>query len=558
MTRFLPGIRRQVAAWFRRSHIAFALSLTMVFLCWPLHNHVQAAAGDLDPTFGAGGLVVTEFFGGSDEARALLVQPDGRIIAVGTASEGSPNSDFALARYNPDGSLDPSWGNGGKVTTDLFGNTDFAFDAVLQPDGKVVAVGETFDPTTGLDFALARYNRDGSLDASFGAGGKVRTDFFGNFDQAFAAALQPDGKIIAAGFIANPDAGHTDFALARYNRDGSLDTSFGSGGKVTTDFLNSADEAFAVAIQADGKIVLAGEATSDPRFLTMFALARYNRDGSLDTSFGSGGKVTTGVGLLSRAFDVVIQPDGKIVAAGDGVGGDGHLGADIALVRYNPNGSLDAGFGSGGVVTRDVFGRFDGARAVALQRDGKIVVAGETDRGREDFDVVVARFTTSGSLDPTFGSGGIVTTDYAGANTDEDLDVAEAVAIQADGKIVVAGITLASDGNWDFLLARYLGDESSRFDLCLQDESNGGLLQINTMTGEYQFTNCAGLTVGGTGTITRRGAVVNLQHNAADRRVRANINTAASKATATVQLIPQRRTFVITDRDITNNPCACQ
>ena len=557
MASFLPGSRRRVAAFFRRSHAAFALSLTMVFLCWPLHDHAQAAAGDLDPTLGTGGLVVTEFFGGFDEARALLVQSDGRLIAVGTASEGSPNSDFALARYNPDGSLDSSWGGTGKVTTDLFGNTDFAFAAVLQPDGKVVAVGETFDPATGLDFALARYNRDGSLDASFGTGGKVKTDFFGNFDQAFAAALQPDGKIIAAGFVYNPDAAHSDFALARYNRDGSLDTSFGSGGKVVTDFFNGPDDAFAVAIQADGKIVLAGESSNDPRFMTMFALARYNSDGSLDTSFGSGGKVTTRVGSFSLANDVVIQPDGKIIAAGYGVSGDGRLGVDIALVRYNPDGSLDAGFGSGGVVTRDVFGRSDVVRAVTLQRDGKIVVAGETDLGSANIDVIVARFTTSGSLDPTFGSGGIVTTDFVGTNTDEDMDTAEAVAIQADGKIVVAGLTLASDGNWDFLLARYLGD-APRFDLCVQDDGGGGLLQINTTTGEYQFTDCAGLTIGGTGTITRRGAVINLQHNAADRRVKADIITVPGRATAVVQLIPQRRTFDITDKDITNNACACR
>lgn len=277
-------------------------------------------------------------------------------------------------------------------------------------------------------------------------------------------------------------------------RNGSLDTSFGSGGKVVTALFNGADAAFAVALQPDGKIVLAGESSNDPRFQTMFALVRYNSDGSLDTSFGSGGKVMTGVGLVSLVNDVVIQPDGKIVAAGYGVSGDGRLGVDIALVRYNPDGSLDAGFGSGGVVIKDVFGRSDVARAVTLQRDGKIVVA---------------------------------------------------------------GLTLASDGNWDFLLARYLGD-APRFDLCVQDDGNGGLLQINTVTGEYQFTNCAGLTIGWTGTITRRGAVINLQHNAAARRVKADIITVPGRATAVVQLIPQRRTFVITDKDITNNTCACR
>ncbi len=247
---------------------------------------------------------MTTDFGGTDIANAVVLQSDGKIVAVGQDS-----SDFALARYNADGSLDSSFGTGGKVTTD-FGGSDAALAAVLQPDGKIVAVG-----TSAADFALARYNTDGSLDTSFGTGGKVTTDF-GGTDQAWAAVLQPDGKIVAAGLAS------ADFALARYNTNGSLDTSFGTGGKVTTSFEGS-DQARAVVLQPDGKIVAVGWDNG-----VEFALARYNTDGLLDSSFGTGGKVTTDFGGSDAALAAVLQSDGKIVAVGFA------NTTDFALARY--------------------------------------------------------------------------------------------------------------------------------------------------------------------------------------------------------------------------------
>ena len=226
--------------------------------------------GNLDPTFGSAGKVTTDFAGGSDLAFGVALQPDGKIVAAGTATRGATIfSDFALARYNPDGSLDATFGSGGKVTTDFTGNFDQANAVALQPNGKIVAAGSTGDGTS-HDFALARYNPDGSLDATFGSGGKVITDFTGGSDQAFGVALQPNGKIVAAG------TAHTgtilEFALVRYKKHGGLDPSFGSGGKVTTDFTGSNDVAGGVALQPDRKIVAvghAGTANSD------FALARY-------------------------------------------------------------------------------------------------------------------------------------------------------------------------------------------------------------------------------------------------------------------------------------------
>jgi uncharacterized delta-60 repeat protein/uncharacterized repeat protein (TIGR01451 family) len=171
-----------------------------------------AASGDLDPTFGTGGKVTTDFAGSNAGANGVALQADGKIVAAGFADSGS-GSDFALARYNPDGSLDASFGTGGKVTTDFAGGSDSAFGVALQADGKIVAAGFADSGSRG-DFALARYNPDGSLDASFGTGGKVTTDFAGSGDEAFGVALQADGKIVAAGFAGSGSRG--DFALARY------------------------------------------------------------------------------------------------------------------------------------------------------------------------------------------------------------------------------------------------------------------------------------------------------------------------------------------------------
>jgi uncharacterized delta-60 repeat protein len=342
-----------------------------VLAAGPLAVSAQAAPGDLDLGFGSNGKVLTDFGSSSiDQALAVALQPDGKIVAA-----GGSGSDFALARYNADGSLDSSFGSGGKVLTD-FGSSsiDGARAVALQPDGRIVAAG-TSRAGGSFDFALARYNADGSLDPGFGSGGKVLTDIgSSSFDQALAIALQPDGKIVAAG--------NGGFALARYNADGSLDSSFGSGGKVLTDAGIS--NLAAIALQPDGKIVAAGESLAAGPL--DFALARYNADGSLDSSFGSGGKVLTNLGSLDGARAVVVQVNGKIVAAGYSFAGGSR---DFALVRYNADGSLDPGFGSGGKVLTDIgSSSFDAASAAVLQPDGKIVAAGSIGLITSDFALV--------------------------------------------------------------------------------------------------------------------------------------------------------------------------
>ena len=236
------------------------------------------------------------------------------------------------------GDLDLTFGNGGKVLTPIGSGNDYSFGAAIQSDGKIVLAGESYNGAN-RDFALARYNPDGSLDASFGSGGKVVTPIGSRDESAGDIAIQPDGKIVVAGYSINADS-FADFALVRYNANGSLDNSFGTGGKVTTSFGSVGSDvviAHAIAIQADGKIVAAGRSFGN---FNKFALARYNTNGSLDTSFGTGGKLTTQISSNSNdeAYAVAIQSDGKIVVGGRSFNGATY---DFAVVKYNTDGSLD-------------------------------------------------------------------------------------------------------------------------------------------------------------------------------------------------------------------------
>jgi len=461
------------------------LALAMVLA--PALTYGQTSV-QLDTSFGTGGKVITDFGGYNDFAHGVVVQPDGKIVAAGmtTSNQGT---EFALARYNSDGTLDRIFGSGGTVTTNFFGATDVAFAVALQTDGKIVAAGVTHD---GLNtIALARYNSDGTLDAGFGTGGKVTDNFAGVGAVAFAVAAQPDGKVVVAGW-ANI-AGGADFALVRYNSNGTLDASFGTSGKVTTKFPDSQGSSlasvFSVAVQPDGKIVAAGDARINGGY--DFVLARYNSNGTLDASFGTGGRVITDfAGSDDGAEAVALQPDGKIVAAGFA------RSVDFGLARYNSNGTLDASFGTGGRVTTDFAGLNDAAYGVAVQEDGKIVAAGYagTSLAFGHLDFGLARYNGDGTLDASFGK---VTTDFGGYQ-----DQGFAVAVQPDGKIVVAGDggTLLAD---TFALARYDGDapNSGTPDTDTPDiDTVPGALAFGNVT-QGSFANLA-VTVRNTGNAT--------------------------------------------------------
>jgi len=276
---------------------------------------VHAAAGDLDPSFGANGIVVTEF-GAYDTARDAVLQPDGKIVTVGsstTYSAGSSNSDFALARYNSDGSLDTGFGVGGKTTLD-WGRADYASAASLQTDGKIIVAG-TSDVYTGsnwdTDYVIVRYSPDGSLDTSFGTAGKVRIDF-SDLYSLIGMVVQADGKIILGGTSSSQQYQVNGIVLVRLDTHGNLDTSFGSGGRISTD-LGSISSSAAIATRKDGKIVVAATKVGSEAVSTI-TLLLYNENGSLDTAFGTGGKALTSVSGYIRA--VAVQGDGKILVGG--------------------------------------------------------------------------------------------------------------------------------------------------------------------------------------------------------------------------------------------------
>jgi len=389
--------------------------------------------GDLDTTFGTGGKVTTQFGTSQSEAAAVVLQSDGKFVAAGYSFNGT-NSDIALARYNANGSLDTTFGTGGIVTTDI-GNVDNAsFALAIQPaDGKLIAAGSSINGTND-DFAVVRYNTNGTLDNTFGTGGIVTTNFAGNsFDYIEAVALQPDGKIVAAGSLFNGSS--FLFALARYNTNGTLDDTFGTGGRVTTSFTNVDDLARAMVLQPDGKIIVAGEADTD------IVVARYNSNGTLDTTFDGDGKAITSIGLFTAAYDVALQPDGKIVIAGEA--GDGN-NSDFVAARYESTGSLVLTFDGDGIVTTPIGSSNEIATAISLQSNGKIIVGGFSFNGGND-DFALVRYNSNGTLDSSFGTGGKVTTDFSSSN-----DYALALAIQAASRVIVVG-----SSNTNFAAAAY-------------------------------------------------------------------------------------------------------
>ncbi|MCH7225979.1 choice-of-anchor D domain-containing protein [Verrucomicrobiaceae bacterium E54] len=412
----------------------------VTMLCLGTGGMGNAAPGDLDVSFGTGGMVTTDF-GGDPYNRgfAVALQADGKIVVAGIS--GLP-TDVAVVRYNSDGSLDTGFGGSGKVTTNISGY-DNCCGVVVQPDGKIVVGGETGS----ADFALVRYESDGSLDTGFGNAGKVVTDVTGSSEFARGMALQADGKILLVGNAYN--ASQHDFVVVRYLSDGSLDTGFGSGGSVLTD-IGANDYAYCVTVQSDGKILVAGYSTGVSAE-DDFSMVRYHADGALDTTFDSDGKVTKDIGYDDRAYGVAVQPDGKIVIVGESYVSSIWY-REYAMVRYAASGALDTGFGTSGKVTVGTGYRQlnDSARGVALQPDGRIVLAGESVVSNSDFSV--ARFEPDGGLDSTFG-GGFVTTDIGGGN-----DYGQCAALQPDGQIVVAGY-IYDGGDQDFAVVRYIGGD---------------------------------------------------------------------------------------------------
>ncbi len=374
--------------------------------------------GTLDTTFNGTGMVITKISDLTvpvDDAKAVIQQSNGRLVVVGVTASGV-NDDCALVRYNKDGSLDETFGEQGIVTMGFGTKDDTCLSIIQQADDKLVVAGEAAmsNGNDKADFALARFNADGSLDSSFGTGGKVTTDFGGTTNNGRSVIQLADGKLLMAGYS------DYNFALTRYNTDGSLDTTFDADGKLFVDIASDRDYAISVLQQADDQLVLAGYTNVNPGNKTNFAVVRLNQDGSFDPSFNSTGKLVLSVDSNNNAVAKVIQQtDGKLVLAGSTITSSKHM----ALVRLNTDGSLDTGFGGDGKVTANIGTVSDEAVSVVQQADGKLTVAGTGNNGKFNY-MMLARFH------------GEVDTDGDGVPDTEDAfpnDAAAAVDTDGDG-----------------------------------------------------------------------------------------------------------------------------
>jgi uncharacterized delta-60 repeat protein len=410
-----------------------------------------------DPTFGVDGTVITDVAGGDpeDEPFDLLLLPDGKLAMPGKSFQGASDFDFTILQHNPDGSLDTTFDGDGIAITDFHGGRDEALGLARQADGKLVAAGMITDPIAGsTDFGLVRYNTNGSVDTSFGSSGIVTTDFAGGTDLALDVVVQSDGKIVAAGAAA-PTATGLDFALVRYNSDGSLDSTFGSGGLVTTDFIGGTDAIVDFELLADGGFLAVGPAAHTYNGNIDFGIARYDSSGSRVPTFGWGGLVMTDFASGNDiAYELLVQPNGDFLAAGLGVN-PASGSNDMAIARYHSNGGLDpsfAVFGKPGVSLTDFAGNYDQILELAIQPDGKILGAGHSLIPGRAFDFAFVRYNPDGTLDPTFGWAGRIAIDMFGGS-----DGLHGLALLPDGKAIVAGDTdNPATGGDDFFLARFL------------------------------------------------------------------------------------------------------
>jgi len=415
----------------------------------PLTVTVRGLPGVVDTSFG-GGVVRQAVDVGEDYANAVAVQPDGKVIVAGSSATAD-GTVISLVRLNRDGGLDTTFGTGGKVLTRVGTNGgDVAQAIALQGDGKILVAGASDQGGTGLDFAVVRYQADGSLDTTFGNGGKVVADFAGDADRAEALLVQADGRIVVGG-EANTGSGAggrgVDFALLRLNADGTLDAGFGTQGKVVTQVgANTATDVLhglaIEGVQGEGRIVAVGGEGD-------FRAVRYRPDGTLDTDFGTQGRI---VGLfdsvIGGARAVTVLPTGQLVIAGQ-------VNHHFAAVQLTASGALDAGFGTGGRFEQALVANWNEATALVRQDDGKLILGGWAYTGAgSSGDFAALRLNADGTLDAGFGTAGVTITAAAPGTKDDqgralvlqaDDRVSTVRAIQAGP---------ANDGNHDFALLR--------------------------------------------------------------------------------------------------------
>ena len=413
--------------------------------------------GTLDSSFPLIGLLAAGESADEFQIAAVEIQGDQSIVVAGQKSTGLVTASFFAKRYQSTGQLDPSFGQAGIVITSIANqNTSSSASALaLQRDGKIVVVGASYDPgpqrTSGV---LLRYNGDGSLDTAFGNGGQLFIQVGSDTDQEFSVLQQPDGKLVVGGEAWDSD-GTIKFAVLRFNPDGSPDSSFGQNGWVKLLIgPGSYSGIRKILLTSGGEIIAAGYAQSAAgQNAFNFALAQFNGDGSLDSKFGTNGTAVIPVEDKAYANDAQLAADGSIILTGPTIKRSVER-QTVAVVKLTPSGSLDQSFGSGGIQITELPGySWNEANGVRIAADGKIVVAGKTGSDGNSGNVAVLRYTPSGELDTEFGAGGLTSTSFK-----TGFSMANSVVIQpSDGKIAVGGYSAPQIEVFNEALARYLG-----------------------------------------------------------------------------------------------------
>jgi uncharacterized delta-60 repeat protein len=529
------------------------VSLGLMLCATHLPSQVDAAGGPLDYTFGISGKVSSDFLNVDNEAYNVAIQPDGKIVVVGSAecNQQGLGNDFAVARYNADGSPDFTFGNGGKVTTGFINASSRAEAVVVDNAGRILVVGLAFHAGIGGNVAVARYNSSGMLDPFYGNGGKAEF-MLPNPSSPRDAVLLPSGQLAIA--AVSYDGNTNNFTLMLVSKSGKLDS------LTSTDFAGDDSYAEAMALTADGKIVIVGSIYAGGTYDC--GVARYNADGTIDSNFGNGGKASFDLasGDADYANAVAIQPDGKIV-----VGGSVSLSplSNFMIMRLNPNGSLDNNFGTGGKTVSAYQDAGTEIYDLVIQPDGAIIAGGSHYDAEETnvyYDFLLTRYDANGFTDPGFGLGGWVRTDFLGAE-----DELRALALQSDGKIVAVGKTYPAPGTINFGVARYRISSPS-YDYCIQDNIKQTILKFNSTTGEYEFSDCASsMWNAGIGTVSKADSnsdcLIKLTANSAEGSLTASINTCMKSGNANIKvLLWDGQTFKIyklADSDITNNNGSC-
>jgi uncharacterized delta-60 repeat protein len=428
----------------------------------PLEGRTLMSASTLDTSFGGGTGTALSTVGTQAGFTSVVALPDGKVLAAGSAKVGA-KLDFLVARYNANGTPDTTFGGGtGRALTDFGGGDDFAAALVLTGGGKFALVGTTLaTPSANANFAVARYNANGTLDASFSGDGKQTVDFGGADDRAAAAALLSDGKLLLVGSTFADAPTGTDYAIARLTQSGALDTSFSGDGKVVSDFGTSIDPSGldtrvgyqspgGVAVLPSGQFLISGvlDNCGDCGVNQYdFTLARYNVNGTLDTSFGGGDGygVAGPTGTDNAAGGVAVLPSGKVLVGGTYSDFSLTSGGEFAVLRFNANGSADGTFGGGdGFVSTDLTPNpaddssrtTAGLAALSVQPNGKILAVGaatvaNSDTGSETASLATVRYNANGTLDTSYSGDG--------KQLNAQLSFGSAVAAAPGGKTVVAG-----------------------------------------------------------------------------------------------------------------------